>query len=205
VASYRQQLTIACCLGHFLLIFTICCRDTFSVIARGYTALPRFLDSYAQKAEAVISTVLGETLASSNLWRQTVSTYTHASGIEAGYGFFAPNVPDNYKLVFEIHYADGRVEYELPRAAGRAAGLRLSTLIDNAGDTQYDALREILVKMMANSIWRDHSDATLIRAVLGLVLLPTPAEFERGIKESYQFMYAYDFRFPTGPEQREAR
>lgn len=134
-----------------------------------------------------------------------VAIYTHATGIEAGYGFFAPNVPDNYKLVFEIHYPDGRVEYELPRVAGVAAGLRLSTLIDNIGDIRYDALREVLVKMMAYSIWREHPDATLIRAVLGLVLLPTPTEFQHGMKESYQFTYAYDFLFPVAPESTKDR
>jgi len=26
------------------------------------------------------------------------------AGIEVGYGFFAPNVPNNYKVVFELQY-----------------------------------------------------------------------------------------------------
>jgi hypothetical protein len=201
---YPQGILVACFLGHFFLLFAICCRDTLSVVARGYTFLPDFVNAYSQKAETIISNGLGEGLASSNPIRQAITIYTHASGIEAGYGFFAPNVPDNYKLVFEIHYVDGRVEYELPRARSVAAGLRLSTLIDNIGETRYDELREVMVKMMAYSIWREHRDATLIRAVLGLVLLPTPGEFQRGTKESYEFTYAYDFRFSSssGPAEK---
>jgi hypothetical protein len=52
-----------------------------------------------------------------------------------------------------------------------------------------------MVKMMAYSIWQEHPDATLIRPALGLVLLPTPREFQQGMKEEYEFMHAYDFRF----------
>ena len=192
----RKHFPILWCLAHFFLISVVCWRDTLSVIGRGYTFLPGFVGTYSRSAESTLSVLLGERLSSSNPLRQLVSVYTYTSGIDAGYGFFAPNVPENYKLVFEIHYPDGRVEYELPRVSSTAAGLRLSTLIDNIGGTPYDELREVMVKMMAYSVWQEHSEATLIRAVLGLVLLPTPNEFQRGIRESYQFTYAYDFRFP---------
>ena len=197
---HRRQFLIACCLAHFFLVLAAGWRDTLSVVAKGYTFLPHSVTAYSRNAETIIATLLGERFSSLNPLRQAVSIYTHVSGIEAGYGFFAPNVPDNYKLVFEIHYADGRIDYELPRVGSAAAGLRLSTLIDNIGGTPYNELREVMVKMMAYSIWQEHPDATLIRAVLGLILLPTPREFRYGMKEAYEFMYAYDFRF-SGPPQ----
>ncbi len=200
--SKPKQLLLACALGHFLLILAVCSRDTFSIVARGYTALPAALRPFSQKAEAILSFALGERLSSSNPARRTLNLYLRCAGIEAGYGFFAPNVPDNYKLVFELHYADGRVEYELPSAANVAAGLRLSTLIDNIGNTPYDPLREVLVKMMAYSVWREHPDVTMIRAVLGFILLPSPAELRRGIKESYKTTRAYDFVFAESKDAR---
>jgi hypothetical protein len=49
--------------------------------------------------------------------------------------------------------------------------------------------------MLAYSIWQDHQDAVSIRAVVGYVRLPTPDEFERGQKESYHVLFAYDFDF----------
>jgi hypothetical protein len=49
--------------------------------------------------------------------------------------------------------------------------------------------------MLAYSIWQDHQDAMSIRAVVGYVELPTPDEFERGQKESYHALFAYDFDF----------
>ena len=33
----------------------------------------------------------------------------------------------------------------------------------------------------------------MVRAVFGSLNLPSPAEFERGKRESYDFLYAYDF------------
>jgi hypothetical protein len=163
--------------------------------------LPGSLNAYWQDAEEIISTGLGRTLAFSHPVRQGVSTYTHLAGIESGYSFFAPNVPNNYKLVFEVHYPDGRVEYELPHVGSSGGGLRLATLLDNIGETRYDALREVMVKMVAYSIWRKHPDATMVRAVLGFVTLPTAAEFRSGTSESYEFLYAYDFRFPASPDE----
>ncbi|MEP6686062.1 MAG: hypothetical protein ABJB22_04725 [Verrucomicrobiota bacterium] len=141
----------------------------------------------------------------SNPVRQAVIVYTHLGGIESGYGFFAPNVPDNYKLVFELHYPEGRIEYELPRVASSGAGLRLVTLLDNIGDTHSDELREVMVKMLAYSVWRHHPDANMVRAVFGFALLPTAAEFRQGTRESYEFLYAYDFRFSASSEPPEAR
>jgi hypothetical protein len=200
---HRRQLYLACFFCHFFLIFVVCCRDTLSLLGQGYTFLPGSLNGYWQQAEAIISTGLGRNLEVSHPARQTVSVYTHLAGIESGYTFFAPNVPDNYKVVFELHYPDGRIEYELPHVASGGAGLRLATLLDNLGETRYDALREVMVKMMAYSVWRKHSDASMIRAVLGFVILPTVAEFRQGKRDSYEFLYAYDFRFPGPSDQAE--
>lgn len=197
-----KQLLIACALGHFLLVAAVCARDTFSMVTRGYTSLPSALRPLAGRVETIISFALGEQIPLVNPSRQTLNLYLRATGIEIGYGFFAPNVPDNYKLVFELHYPDGRIEYELPEAVSVAGGLRLSALIDNIGDTHYDALRELLVKMMAYATWREHPEATKVRAVLGFVLLPSPAELRRGIKESYQMTRTYDFVFLAPGEAR---
>ena len=57
--------------------------------------------------------------------------------------------------------------------------------------------------MLASAIWREHSDATMIRAVFGVVTLPTADEFEHGIRESNEFLYSYDFAFqPADSKQR---
>jgi len=180
---------------HFSFILLVCLRDTFVVLAESATFFPRSLDRYWRAGEAITLSPLGETLSEDNPIRPGIGAYLRAAGIEAGYGYFAPNVPDNYKIVFELRYADGRADYELPRVGGAATGLRLSSLFDRIAEETYEPLRATFVKMLAYSIWQDHQDAISIRAVVGYVKLPTPDEFERGHKESYHALFAYDFDF----------
>jgi hypothetical protein len=85
------------------------------------------------------------------------------------------------------------VEYELPSVRSAAAGLRLATLLDQIGRTPHDAFREHLVKTLSMSIWREHPEVKTMRVEFGSIILPSVSEFERGRRESYQFLYAYDF------------
>jgi hypothetical protein len=184
---------------HFLLILSFSCRDMFRVVAEGPTILPVSFKNFSQKAETALSAALGQKLPALNPVREALNTYVQLAGIETGYGYFAPNVPGGYRLVFELHYRDGRVEYELPSVNSAAAGLRLAGLLDNIGRTPYDALREILVKTLAQSVWREHPDVESVRAILGSIRLPTAREFKEGKRESYEFLYAYDFNLENAP------
>jgi hypothetical protein len=174
-------------------------------VAEGPTILPGSFNKVADKAETVLSTALGEKLPASSPMRQALATYLHVAGIEAGYNYFAPNVPGGYKLVFEVHYRDGRVEYELPSITTEAAGLRMAGLLDTIGRTRSDPVREILVKTLAQSVWREHSDVESVRAILGSVTLPNVREFEQGTRESYEFLYAYDFSLTNEPAKPHDR
>ena len=106
----------------------------------------------------------------------------------------------------------GRGAYDLAGAqsaktikvSSAAAGLRIAGLLDKIGRTHYEALRERLVKMVAKSIWQEHPEVKAIRAVFGSINLPSISEFEHGRRESYEFLYAYDFsqgEEPAGPER----
>ena len=169
------------------------------VVSEGPTILPVSTKNFSRKAEAAVSAALGQNLPASNAVRETLNTYVQLAGIETGYGYFAPNVPAGYRLVFELHYPDGGVEYELPPVRSAAAGLRIAGLLDSIGRTPYDALREILVKTLAQSVWREHPDLESLRAILGSITLPTTREFKEGKRESYEFLYAYDFTLENAP------
>jgi hypothetical protein len=187
------------------LIIAFSCRDTLRVVAEGPTILSGSFNKVANKAETVLSTALGEKLPASSPMRQVLTMYLHVAGIEAGYNYFAPNVPGGYKLVFELHYRDGRVEYQLPSVTTAAAGLRMAGLLDTIGRTRSDPIREILVKTLAQSVWREHSDVESVRAILGSVTLPNVHEFEQGTRESYEFLYAYDFSLTNASPQPHDR
>ena len=161
------------------------------------------MNSCWEVAEHLGSSILLQNPAAPAPLRRSVTAYLHLAGIENGYGFFAPNVPGTCKLVFELHYPDGRTESRVPAVSSDASGLRVATLLDKIGRPQYDPMREVIIKTLASAIWREHSDATMIRAVFGVVTLPTMDEFEHGIRESNEFLYSYDFAFqPAEPKQR---
>lgn len=145
----------------------------------------------------MVAAPIGRTLSEANPVRRLISAYLNTTGIEAGYSYFAPNVPSNYKIVFELQYPDGHTELELPQVSGTAAGLRLATLLDVIAETEYEPLRTMMVKMLAYAVWQEHSEAVKARAVFGYVELPTPAEFRQGKRESYSSLFAYDVDFSS--------
>jgi len=199
----QRNLCLAWFVLHFLLIIIASCRDLFRLVADGLTILPSSFSIAAQRVETIASSALSQNLPGSNLFRRGLITYLHIAGIERGYGYFAPNIPGGYKLVFELHFADGRVEYELPGVSSAAAGLRVATLLDEIGRSRSDPLREYMVKTLAASVWREHPGVIKIRAVFGSLNLPRAEEFERGKRESYDFLYAYDFSRAEEPAKAE--
>jgi hypothetical protein len=189
----RRRIYVTWLALHLLLIVSISCRDTLRSIAEGPTIFPPWFRRFSQKAARTFSTVVGQRFSASKPIREALVAYVDLAGIEAGYGYFAPNVPGTYKISFQLNYPDGRVEYALPKVSSAAAGLRIAALIDEIGRTKSDELKEILVKMLAQSMWRDHPAVKTIRAELALLTLPTLNEFEHGKRNSYQVLYTYDF------------
>ena len=190
----QRNLCLAWFVLHFLLIIIASCRDLFRLVADGLTILPSSFSIAAQHVE---------TIASSALSRRCIATYLHAAGIQAGYTFFAPNVPGYHRLTLELFYNDGRVEHESPHLRSKATGLRLESLLDRLAEQRYEPIREVLVKMLAFSVWREHPGVIKIRAVFGSLNLPRAEEFERGKRESYDFLYAYDFSRAEEPAKAE--
>ena len=184
----------AACFGiHFFLVTAVCFRGILSLVAEDATILPSALDKYARKGELAAASVLGEEMAASNPVRRGIATYLHAAGSESGYTFFAPNIPGYHKLILELYYSDGRVEYDSPHVSGKAAALRLAGLLDRVANPIYAPLREVMVKMLASSIWREHPDVKKIRAIFGSVNPPSISDFEHGKRESFQPLFSFDF------------
>jgi hypothetical protein len=178
---------------HFGFIALISWRDILWLVANHLTIASPFAAHAAGKAERVALAMLGQNFSHRNVVQRALDTYFSSSGIDRGYGYFAPNVPSSYKLVFELHYGEGRVEYERPGVNSSAAELRCATLLDEIGRTRSDAAREFFLRSMTRGIWHEHPDAQSIRAIVGVNRLPTISEFSRGQRPYYEFLYAYDF------------
>lgn len=189
----RMRIYVAWFVVHFSLITAVCFAGIFSLVAEGTTMLPSGLEKGARTAELVAAFVLGKEGAASSPVRQGIATYLHAAGIQAGYSFFAPNVPDYHKLTLELYYEDGRIEYESPHVSSRATALRMDSLLSRLADNRYEPLREVVVKMLALSVWRERPDVKKIRATFGAVNLPGVGDFEHGETETFQPLFSYDF------------
>jgi hypothetical protein len=184
----------AACVGvHFFLITVVCFAGIFALVAEHKTILPSALEKYARDGELVAASVLGKELAASNPVRRGIVTYLHAAGSQAGYSFFAPNIPGYHQLLLELYYYDGRVAYDSPHVSGGAAALRLDSLLDRLADPGYEPLREVVVKMLAFSVWQEHADVKKIRAIFGSLNMPSISDFEQGKRESFQPMFSFDF------------
>jgi hypothetical protein len=153
---YWKRIHAAWFVIHFFLLTAVCLAGTFWLVAEGSTILPSACNEYARKAELTATWCLGKEAGASNPIRRLIATYLHAAGIQAGYSFFAPNVPSHHRLTFELFHADGRVEYESPHVRDKAAALRLESLLDRLAEERYESVRELLVKMLAFSVWREH-------------------------------------------------
>jgi hypothetical protein len=178
---------------HFFLVTAVCLAGLFWLVAQGSTILPSACNDYARKAEFVATWCLGKETGASNPIRRGIATYLHAAGIQAGYSFFAPNVPSHHRLDLELFYDDGRVEHQSPHARSKAAALRLDSLLDRLPEQRYEPLRETIIKMLAFSVWREYPDVKKVRATFGSVTPPSITEFEHGKPEIFQPMFSFDF------------
>jgi hypothetical protein len=178
---------------HFFLIVAVCCKETLWLIGRGLTVAPVSFTRWCDKTEKHIEAArIGN-----GVWTRMpgigIATYLHSAGTESGYGYFGPVISDSSQLIFELHYSDGRVDYDVPGVGSDAAGLRVASLLDRLSDPNFAPLREWTIKMLTYSIWREHPDAEMVRSILASVRLPSIQEFENGTKESHEFLYAYDY------------
>lgn len=172
------------------------------ITANGYTLLPSSIEDYGKRIEWLTDAAVGRALPVSNPFRQSLTTYLQCAGIDGGYAFFAPSVPNSYKIVFEIHYPNGEVEYELPHISRSATSVRVSTALHHIGRAEYGALREVMVKMMTYPVAREHPNATAIRTIFGAIMEPTATEARQGKKEFYKVLYAYDFTLSSAGAEK---
>ena len=97
------------------------------------------------------------------------------------------------------------MEYDAPHVQGGAAALRLDSLLDRLADPLYEPLREVTVKMLALSVWQEHTDVKKIRAIFGSVNMPSISDFEHGKRESFQPLFSYDFSLRNEENQSTAQ
>ena len=184
---------------HLFIIVVVSLHDLASILPGDRTVFSGMGSGFWRAVESSTSLVLGKELAPGNPARQAIAAYANCAGIELGYSYFAPTVPENPRLVFELRDPDGRVTYDLPRVGNAASGYRIAALLDNLQHLKNRTLREAVVQTLANSIRREHPHAVAGRAYFAVARLPGPAEYRAGKRLSYELRHTYEFRFGSAP------
>ncbi len=202
MSTTRRNAFLAWLVIHLALIVMVCAHDTLWLLRRGLAATPARRGLLWGTLDRFPEAILGADLPSGNPWKRAVATYTNLAGIELGYGYFAPNIPPASALVFEFHYPNGRVEYETPNLRGAAGQFRVSTLVGQIGQTDYERWRGALIKLLAGSAWQRHPEALSLRAFFGTITPPTSVEYRAGKRErTFTCLYVYEFRRKTAGEE----
>jgi hypothetical protein len=182
---------------HFCIVILVSLNDLASIVPADRTFLGQRFEWFCDKIGAITTSLLGRRLSPANPLRQIVATYANCAGIELGYSYFAPSVSENPRLIFELHYPDGHVSYDLPHVGSAASGYRVAALLDSLQHLRYRPLREAIVQTLAYPICREHSDAVMGRAFFATAHLPAPEEFRAGGRPSYKLLYTYEIRLQT--------
>ena len=161
--ALRCALLLALAL-HFSAIALVSARELSWLVRTGLTNVPATWRNPARKVEDFSISALAENLELGNCFHQTIATYLNLAGIQGAYGFFAPNVSDSYRLVFEFQFPDGHVEQDLPHVRSEESAVRLAGLLDEIARTRIDVLREALVKLLAEEASHNYPDAIALRA-----------------------------------------
>jgi hypothetical protein len=203
--SSRHWARLAWLFLHLLLVALICAHETIWLVGKELTILPEIWPQFWKAVDNIPGTLVGANLRTDNAFRQLVNTYVNLTGIEVGYGYFAPNISETHALVFELQYQDGHLEYEPPLVDSHEGELRLTSLLEQIGRTDSDPWRNELIKRLAHSTWQRHPTAVSIRGFFGSVTPPTLSAYKSGKnKRIFACQYVYDFTLALRKE-REPR
>jgi len=188
---------------HFVFIAAISCWDILDLIGAGRTMLPPAIGAPARQVSRAMHTMSPRQLPRRNPVRQTIIGYAHLSGVESPYTFFAPNVPQSLRVVFEIHYPDNRIVYDVPHVQSHTEGLRLSALVDQAA-AQPGLWRDVILQMLAASAADRNPDATQIQVVVAALKFPRPTDYLTGSEPTYELVCSYNFEADNAQQSNGA-
>jgi hypothetical protein len=121
ILTRKQKILFSFILAHLLIILVVCINAT---IGSYHTTFPlgKRKNLPLQRFRSAVSSIL--TL-------PVLSQYTATSGIDAGYGFFAPNVASAYVLKFEIYNQSGKAihSFYIPPFKSREGLIRYDTFL----------------------------------------------------------------------------
>jgi hypothetical protein len=168
-------------------------RDILKVIAAGDTILPAWCE---RQAAAVLPRGIrpaGLPKSAGTAIAAFVNGYLGASGIQGGYGFFAPNVPPAHQINLEIELANGRVRQSSVAAHSEGGAVRVATLIEFISRVEDERVRVGLIKYLVYAAMRGYDDPVGAQVNLTELNIPSPAKYAAGERLSIRSVHQYAF------------
>ena len=169
--------------------------QTLWLIRNHAMTLPTDAGGLSSTRKEVSSSTAGRSSAA----RKAIRTYLHLAGIETGYSYFAPSIPRNYDLAFDVYLPNGDTEHVPVSFGGSEERLRWFSLMDYLGRNSTGQLREVILKLITHSVRQDYPDAVRMRAIVGTTISPSLGEFQKGNRESHRILSSYEFSFSAMP------
>lgn len=128
--------------------------------------------------------------------RSIVEFYTHASGADGSYGFFAPSIGMKVRGLFDIVLNDGTKISQVPLIPDnqREMQIRLGGVFDDLASGAHDAhLRQPLATSLAAAIFTKYQEAAEVTLHVEEFLPVTMAEYREGRREEWSEYYKARF------------
>lgn len=184
--NWRKSVFFIVVVFHLALILCVCIESSID----GYVSF------YERKPTALVSTLQGVTGAVCG--SEILGRYTTLAGIDAGYGFFAPNVASGYVLEFSSYDSLGTLlgRNRLPDFSHWESYVRYSTLLDAFQDKlsfkdgdkeeqQRITQRQLdaIMKSMSGRMAIGAQEVSTVEVALYLYHFPTLDTFGHGERE----------------------
>lgn len=178
--SRQRFFFLAATVFHFTVILSVCIQSSIDGYLSFYKKEPNRAASTLYKSTEAINHVIG------------VRWYSAIAGIDAGYGFFAPNVASGYILEFMSYNKNGELlhQWQQPNFAHRESFVRYSSLLDSfqdkllSGKSDHHSLRQrhlnAIIKSMASSTFDDDKQIDEVHATLYLYHFPSLKAYRSG-------------------------
>jgi hypothetical protein len=122
-----------------------------------------------------------------------INQYGALSGTDSSYGFFAPEVGTQLRVLFELTCADGTKRTDiLTTGASHEADLRIGDMVAIFWSADEDLQRGLAASWAGRMLAR-HPEATRVVVHLDAYELPTMAEYKQGERPDWSPHYQAEF------------
>jgi hypothetical protein len=123
-----------------------------------------------------------------------LNLYMVSTGSKTPFSYFVANITPVEKLVFELEFNDGTKQLVLPTVQSNEMGIKLKCLFNIIYRTPDELYKDILIKKLAEHQIKNLSNIKSVKAVFGVIDIPSLTNFPQDPNLDFQYLYQYNFR-----------